>query len=81
MWPFVMQGVRVKPRIIEVALISVKLSQKDNRNLAHSHACRIGRGEGKVVTHRGKSKLVVDVRFLHQSVSIEIDDFMVEPIG
>ncbi len=36
--------------------------------------------EGTVLTQRGRSKLVVAVQFLQQGVSMEIDDFLLEPI-
>lgn len=46
---------------------------------------RIRRGnlaglEGTVLTRRGKTRLVVSVNFLQKGASIEIDDFMLEPI-
>ena len=37
--------------------------------------------EGTVVTHRGKTRLVVAVSFLQQGVSIEIDNFLLEAVG
>ena len=36
--------------------------------------------EGVVVTRRGKSRLVVAVTLLQQGVSVEIEDFQVEPV-
>ena len=36
--------------------------------------------EGTVISRRGKSHLLVAVNFLHQSVSVAIDDFVLEPI-
>ena len=37
--------------------------------------------EGTVVTRRGQSRLLVSVRMLQQGVSVEIDDFMLEPLN
>mgnify|MGYP001246345528 CR=1 FL=1 len=36
--------------------------------------------EGTVVSRRGETRLLVAVSFLHQGVSVEIDDFVLEPI-
>jgi hypothetical protein len=36
--------------------------------------------EGKVVQRRGAVRLLIAVNYLQQGVSIEIDDFMVEPL-
>ena len=36
--------------------------------------------EGTVTSRRGNSRLLVAVNFLHQSVSVAIDDFALEPI-
>jgi transcriptional antiterminator RfaH len=36
--------------------------------------------EGTVLTRRGETRLVVSVDFLQQGASVEIDDFMLEPI-
>ena len=36
--------------------------------------------EGTIVQRRGTDRLLIAVNFLHQGVSIEINDFMVEPI-
>jgi transcription antitermination factor NusG len=37
--------------------------------------------EGTVITRRGQTRLLVSVRMLQQGVSVEIDDFLLEPIG
>lgn len=36
--------------------------------------------EGTVVTRRGQTRLLVSVDFLQQGASVEIDDFLLEPI-
>ncbi|TWU06953.1 transcriptional activator RfaH [Symmachiella macrocystis] len=36
--------------------------------------------EGTVISRRGKTRLVVEVNFLQQGASIEIDDFLLEPL-
>ena len=36
--------------------------------------------EGTVLTRRGKTRLLVSVDFLQQGASVEIDDFVLEPI-
>lgn len=37
--------------------------------------------DGTVLTRCGKTRLVVSVDFLQQGASVEIDDFMLEPVG
>lgn len=37
--------------------------------------------EGTVIARRKKCRLLVAVRLLQQGVSVEVDDFMLEPIG
>ena len=37
--------------------------------------------EGVVLTHWGRTRLLVAVSFLQQGVSVEIDGFLLEPIG
>jgi transcriptional antiterminator RfaH len=37
--------------------------------------------EGVVITRRGRTRLLVSVRMLQQGVSVEIDDFMLEPLN
>lgn len=37
--------------------------------------------EGTVLLRRGRTQLLVTVRFLQQGVSLEVDDFMLEPVG
>jgi hypothetical protein len=37
--------------------------------------------EGIIVKRRGRTRLLVAVSFLQQGVSIEIDSYLVEPIG
>lgn len=41
----------------------------------------LGGLEGTVVKRRGKARLIVHVNFLQQGASVEIDDYMLEPIG
>jgi transcription antitermination factor NusG len=36
--------------------------------------------EGTILTRRRESRLLVAVRFLQQGVSVEVDDFILEPI-
>ena len=36
--------------------------------------------EGRVIHRRGKTRLLVAVKMLHQGVSLEIDDFQLEPL-
>lgn len=36
--------------------------------------------EGTVISRRGKTRLVVEVNFLQQGASIEIDDYLLEPL-
>lgn len=54
--------------------------------LAPGHRVRVRRGslaglEGTVVVRRGQTRLLVHVNFLQQGASVEIDDFLLEPIG
>jgi transcriptional antiterminator RfaH len=37
--------------------------------------------EGIVLTRRGQTRLLVSVQMLQQGVSVEIDDFVLEPLG
>jgi transcriptional antiterminator RfaH len=37
--------------------------------------------EGTVISRRGQTRLLVSVRMLQQGVSVEIDDFVLEPLG
>jgi transcription antitermination factor NusG len=37
--------------------------------------------EGSVLTRRGKTRLLVAVDFLQQGASVEIDDFLLDPVG
>ncbi len=37
--------------------------------------------EGTVLKRRGKTRLLVCVNFLQQGASVEVDDFLLEPIG
>lgn len=37
--------------------------------------------QGTVLARRGRMRILIAIRFLRNGVSIEIDDFMVEPIG
>lgn len=55
------------------------------RRLAPGHRVRVRKGpmegvEGVVVKRRGKTRLLVAVTLLQQGVSVEIDDFLLEPI-
>jgi transcriptional antiterminator RfaH len=55
------------------------------RRLSAGRLVRIKQGpmaglEGVVLSRRTRSRLLVAVRFLQQGVSIEIDDFLLEPI-
>ncbi|MBN2474014.1 MAG: antitermination protein NusG [Pirellulales bacterium] len=37
--------------------------------------------EGTVLTRRGETRLLVSINFLQQGASVEIDDYLLEPIG
>ena len=41
----------------------------------------LGGLEGTVLTRRGKTRLLVAVDFLQQGASVEVEDFLLEPIG
>ena len=56
------------------------------RRLAPGQKIRVKAGsmmgmEGMILKRRGKTRLLVAVSFLQQGVSIEIDSFLVEPLG
>jgi transcriptional antiterminator RfaH len=36
--------------------------------------------EGMILTRRGETRLLIAVHYLQQGVSVQIDDYMVEPI-
>ena len=44
------------------------------------HAGALAGLEGTILTRRRESRLLVAVRFLQQGVSVEVDDFVLEPI-
>ena len=67
------------------ALISADAPVTIERKLEPGRWVRVKSGpmegtEGTVVSRRGKSRLVVAVTLLQQGVSVEIEDFQVEPI-
>ena len=67
------------------ALISSDAPVTIERKLEAGRCVRVKSGpmegtEGVVVTRRGKDRLVVAVTLLQQGVSVEIEDFQVEPI-
>ena len=54
--------------------------------LAPGHRVRVRRGplaglEGTVAVRRGQTRLLVQVNFLQKGASVEIHDFLLEPIG
>ncbi len=67
------------------ALIDVDAPLTLERRLTAGDPVRIKTGpmqglEGEVITRRGQTKLLVSVKMLQQGVSIEIDDFVLEPL-
>jgi transcriptional antiterminator RfaH len=53
--------------------------------LAPGHRVRVRQGafagvEGTVLKRRGETRLLVAIQFLQQGVSVEIDDFLLEPL-
>jgi transcription antitermination factor NusG len=53
--------------------------------LAPGNRVRVRRGplaglEGTVLTRRGKTRLLVSVDFIQQGASVEVDDFVLEPL-
>jgi transcription antitermination factor NusG len=66
-------------------LIAAKVPLTVESRLAPGHRVRVRFGplaglEGTVVTRRGEARLLVSVDFLQQGASVEIDDFMLEPL-
>lgn len=56
------------------------------RRIGEGQWVRVKRGplqgiEGFVERRKGRARLVVIVRMLHQGVSVEVDDFLVEPLS
>jgi transcriptional antiterminator RfaH len=54
--------------------------------LAPGDRVRVRRGplvdlEGTVLSRRGQTRLVISVNFLQQGASVEIDDFLLEPLS
>ena len=67
------------------ALIEVGAPLTLERRLTAGDPVRIKTGpmqglEGEIVRRRGQTKLLVSVKMLQQGVSIEIDDFQLEPL-
>ncbi len=65
-------------------LIDARIPLTIEERLAPGACVRIRRGalegiEGVVVERRGRSRLLVAVRFLQSGVSLEIEDFLIEP--
>jgi transcription antitermination factor NusG len=68
-----------------------KLIQTDapltvEKRLSAGDSVRIRRGpmeglEGTIIQRRGKMRLLVAVTMLQQGVSVEIDDFLLEPLS
>lgn len=68
------------------ALIDAKAPLTVEQRLAVGDPVRIKNGpmaglEGIVISRRGKTRLLVSVQMLQQGVSVEIDDFVVEPLS
>jgi len=66
-------------------LINVKAPLTLEQKLAAGDPVRIKTGpmkglEGTVVTRRAETRLLVSVKMLQQGVSVEIDDFVLEPL-
>lgn len=66
-------------------LIEAKAPLTVESRLAPGRRVRVRSGslaglEGTVVERRGKTRLVVHVNFLQQGASVEIDDYMLEPL-
>ncbi len=72
--------------LLQVAtLIQMNAPLTVERRLSAGNRVRIRRGpmeglEGEVITRRGKVRLLVAVTMLQQGVSVEIDDFLLEPL-
>lgn len=67
-------------------LITLGVPLTIESRLAPGRRVRIRRGpfeglEGTVVGRRGQMRLIVHVDFLQQGASVEIEDYMVDPIG
>lgn len=66
-------------------LIAIGASLTVEERLSPGRMIRIRNGpmagfEGVIVQRRGSDRLLIAVKFLQQGVSVEINDFMVEPI-
>jgi transcription antitermination factor NusG len=59
--------------------MTVEARLEPGRRVRVKHGPLMGM-EGKIVNRRGSDRLLVAVEFLQQGVSIEINDFQVEPL-
>lgn len=67
-------------RLIESnAPLTVEARLGPGRRVRIRHGCMAGM-EGKVLSRCRRTRLVVEVRFLQQGISVEVDDCMLEPI-
>lgn len=67
-------------------LLAAKVPLTVESRLAPGDRVRVRSGpmegiEGTVLARRGRVRLLVAINFLQQGASVEIDDFMLEPIG
>ncbi len=67
------------------ALIDARAPLTIEQRLATGDPVRIKTGpmmglEGTVITRRGQTRLLISVKMLQQGVSVEIDDFQLEPL-
>jgi len=80
-------GVQLQRELADVRrLIEADAPLTVERRLVPGQPVRIKAGsmmglEGTVIRYRGRTRLLVAVSFLQQGVSIEIDGFLLEPIG
>jgi len=83
----VVDGAQLRSELASVQqLIEADAPLTVERRLMPGQQVRIKAGsmmglEGTVIRHRGRTRLLLSVSFLQQGVSIEIDGFLLEPIG
>jgi len=57
--------------------VEARLTRGDRVRVRHGPLAGL---EGEVIVRRGKTRLLVAVHFLQQGASVEIDDFLLEPL-
>lgn len=81
------EGEQLRHDLLQIQrLIAANVPLTVESRLAAGDLVRIRRGplaglEGTVLVRRGQTRLLVSVNFLQQGASVEVDDFLLEPLS